>query len=101
MVEAMDLPVEQGILVAELTPDGPASKSGLRGGDRSVMVAGVQMTAGGDIIVAIDGTPVKKFEDLINYLATETSVGDPVTLRIVRDGQEREVEVVLEERPER
>jgi S1-C subfamily serine protease len=100
MVEAMDLPVEIGILVAEVTPNGPASKTDLRGGGRTVIVSGIQMRAGGDIITAVNDTPVKKFDDLINYLATETSVGDEITLHVIRDGQKSDIVVTLEERPE-
>jgi S1-C subfamily serine protease len=100
MVEAMDLPVETGILVAEVTPNGPASKTNLRGGDRTVIVGGIRMWAGGDIITAVNDISVRKFDDLINYLATETSVGDEITLQVIRDGQELDIVVTLEERPE-
>jgi S1-C subfamily serine protease len=36
---------------------------------------------------------------VINYLAGRTSVGDVVTLTVVRDGREIQVDVTLEERP--
>jgi S1-C subfamily serine protease len=100
IVDAMDLPVETGILVAEVTPNGPASKTDLRGGDRTMIVGGIRMRAGGDIITAVNGISVKKFDDLINYLATETSVGDEITLHLIRDGQELDIVLTLEERPE-
>jgi len=99
MVQAMDLPVENGILISSVVPGGPASKSALQGGTRQVDVAGIPMPAGGDIIVAIDGRPVKRFEDLVNYLASSTSVGDVVTLTVVRDGEQLDIDVTLEERP--
>ncbi len=100
MVEAMDLPVEVGALIFAVEPGGPAAKAGLRGGDREVMVAGIPMVAGGDIIVAIGGTPVKRFDDVVNYLAIHTSVGDVVTLTVVRGTEQIEIDVTLEERPE-
>ena len=99
MVEAMDLPVKTGVLVARVVPGGPAAKAGLRGGNREVTVAGMPMRAGGDIIIAINDQPVKRFEDLVNYLALETRVGDVVTLTVIRDGQQKTVRVTLEERP--
>lgn len=99
MVEAMNLPVETGVLIAQVEPEGPAGKAGLRGGDRQVVVSGVPMLAGGDIVVAINDRPVKRFDDLINYLAGFTSVGDVVTLTIVRDGKQLRIDVTLEERP--
>jgi len=97
--EAMDLPVQTGVLLFAVEPGSPADQAGLRGGDREVTVAGMPMRAGGDIIVAIDEAVVKRFEDLINYLATYTSVGDTVTVTIIRDGSEVEIEVTLDERP--
>lgn len=100
MIEAMDLPVRTGVLVFTVEPGSPAEKAGLRGGDREVMVSGMPMRAGGDIIVAINGQSMNRFDDLINFLATSTSVGDEITLTLVRDGAEIQVDVMLEERPD-
>jgi 2-alkenal reductase len=99
MVEAMDLPVDTGVLVFTVEPDSPAERADLQPGNREVVVSGRPMRAGGDILVAINGTIVKNFDDLINYLASRTSVGDMVTLTLVRDGAEITVELKLEERP--
>ena len=100
MVEAMDLPVEVGALIFAVEPGGPADKAGLVGGSREVLVAGIPMMAGGDIIVAIGGVSVKRFDDLVNYLAIHASVGDVVTLTVVRGEKTIQVDVTLEERPE-
>jgi S1-C subfamily serine protease len=99
MIEALDLPVQKGVLIFTVEPNSPAAKAGLRGGDREVIVSGIPMRAGGDIIVAINGSPTDRFDDLINYLATSTSVGDVITLTVVRDSAESQVDVTLEERP--
>jgi S1-C subfamily serine protease len=99
MVEAADLPVEIGVLISTVEPDSPADKAGLRGGSQQVVVSGIPMLAGGDIVTAIDQVEVKRFDDLINYLASRTSVGNMVTLTVVREGQEIKVKVTLEERP--
>jgi 2-alkenal reductase len=99
MVEAMDLPVEKGILVFTVEPDSPALKAGLVGGNRDVIVSGRTMRAGGDILVAINGTDVKSFDDLVNFLASSTSVGDVVVLTVMRDGGEVTLELTLEQRP--
>jgi 2-alkenal reductase len=100
MVEEMDLPVETGVLVFEVEPGGPAAKAGLRGGGREIMVSGRPMLAGGDIVIAVDRETVRRFDDLINYLATRTSVGDVLTLTLVREGAEIRVDVTLDERPD-
>jgi len=54
---------------------------------------------GGDIITAINGNSVRIFDDLLGYILTYTSVGDTVTLDIIRDGESLQVEVLLEARP--
>ncbi len=99
MVEVMELPVETGVLIFSVEPDSPASKAGLLGGDTEVVIAGRPMRGGGDILVAIEGMPVNDFDDLVNYLASSTSVGDTVNVTIIRDGAELGVALVLEERP--
>jgi 2-alkenal reductase len=99
MVEIMQLPVQTGVLIFSVEPDSPASQAGLMGGDTEVIISGRPMREGGDILVAIDRSPVRDFDDLVNYLASYTSVGDTVTLTILRDGVELDVDLVLEERP--
>ena len=99
MIEIMELPVETGVLIFFVEPDSPASQAGLMGGDTEVIISGRPMREGGDILVAIDGSPVRDFDDLVNYLASYTSVGDTVTLTVLRDEVELEIDVVLEERP--
>ncbi len=99
MIEALELPVENGVLIYTVEPDSPALKAGVQGGDREVLISGRLVIAGGDILVAIDGNQVKRFDDLINYLASRTKVGDDITLTLIRDGSEIEVRVTLEGRP--
>jgi 2-alkenal reductase len=90
---------QRGALVADVQPDGPAGKAGLRGSDSSVTIDGQDVQIGGDLITAIDGSPVKTIEDVIAYLADHTSVGQKVTLSILRAGQEQTVDVTLQARP--
>jgi len=96
---ALKLPVDRGVLISSVTPNGPADQAGLRGGAKTARVRGVQVTTGGDIITAIDGTPLRDFDDMITYLANRTQVGQTVTLTIIRDGKEMAVQVKLGERP--
>jgi 2-alkenal reductase len=99
LVKAMDLPVEQGAYMAEILADGPASKAGLQGASDTVTVDGRSVDVGGDVITAIDGMPVKTFDDVLIYVALSTSPGQEVTLTILRDGEYQDLTVTLEPRP--
>lgn len=100
LAEAMDMDrAQRGVLVISITGDSPAEKAGLRGGDEQVDLDGEQVEVGGDVIVAIDDQPVNEFDDLVAYLVGSTSVGDEVTLTVLRDGSQQTVELTLEARP--
>jgi len=99
IVEAMKLPVKRGAIVLEVTPDSPAAHAGLRGSDETVKEKGRELKVGGDVIIAIDGQKVERFEDLLVYILRYTEVGQEVKLTIIRDGHERSVKMKLSERP--
>jgi S1-C subfamily serine protease len=64
------------------------------------VVDGRALAIGGDVIIAVDGQPVDTFDDLLIYIALQTGPGQTVGLTVVRDGEETEIQVTLEERPE-
>lgn len=100
LAEAMGFePDQRGVLVVDVVTGSPADEAGLRGSDRQVELEGQQVRIGGDVIVAIDGQPVKEFDDLITYLVRNKSVGETITLTIIYQGQEETVEVTLAARP--
>jgi serine protease Do len=100
LAKAMNLSSDQrGVLVIDITAGSPAEKAGLQGSDTQVDINGQQEQIGGDVIVAINSQPVKQFEDLATYLVNSASVGDKVTLTILRDGTEQTVEATLAARP--
>jgi 2-alkenal reductase len=96
--EALGLPQSTGVYVTQVTPNGPADRAGIRGGSRRTSIPGLD--AGGDLIVGIDDQPVYNFNDMIGYLVREKSPGDIVVLRVLRDGEELEIELTLDKRPE-
>jgi len=89
------LPVDEGILVLSVVADGPAARAGLRGGQGD---ANERIARGGDVIVAMDGTPVKDLGKVTEALVGRRS-GDTVTLTIIRNGQRQEVRVTLQPWP--
>ncbi len=96
----MDVPVDEGLLVAEVVSGSPAAKAGIRAGDQVVSIGNTRIPVGGDIITAINGEPIANFEELTVYLESETQVGDTVEVTLIRDGREMTVSVTLAERPE-
>jgi len=101
IVEEMNLPVQRGAIVQEVTPNSPADKAGLRGGNATVEKLGRELPIGGDVIIAIDDQKVEQFEDLLVYILRYTEVGQRVRLTIIRDGHEQVITVKLGERPSR
>lgn len=101
LAKAMNLKeTQRGILVNSISPNTPADKAGLKGSDKDTEIRGVKVKVGGDVITRIDGQDLKRFEDLVSYLARATVVGQEVKLDIIRDGKEQQVSVKLEARPD-
>jgi S1-C subfamily serine protease len=85
--------------VLEVVGDSPADAAGLQGSSEPVTIDGNDLFIGGDVITAIEGDPIEGMDDLIVYLVKETRPGDTVTMTVLRDGEERSIEVTLGERP--
>ncbi len=86
---------QKGILVADVTANGPAAKAGLHAS--TVDAAG--NPTGGDVIVAVNGQAISRFEDLVSYLLYSTEPGQTIKLTILRDGKQQAVDVVLGTKP--
>jgi S1-C subfamily serine protease len=99
LAKVMQLSVERGVLVVEVLGNSPADKAGLKGSDQTVTFEGQDVPAGGDVIVAINGQPVHKFDDVLTYLTDDTQVGQQITLTVLRNGHQQEVKVTLDTRP--
>ncbi|MCS6940075.1 MAG: trypsin-like peptidase domain-containing protein [Roseiflexus sp.] len=99
LAESLDLPARQGVLITEVVPDSPAERAGLRGGTRRVMIGGRETPVGGDIIIAINGQPVRDSDELVSYLELETSVGDTVVMTVQRGDRQEQITMTLGARP--
>jgi S1-C subfamily serine protease len=100
LAKAMGLPeTERGALIIAVASGGPAQRGGLHGSTRQVTINGQQVPVGGDVVVVIDGHPVKGFGDLVTYLARNTKVGQTVALTALRGGSRQTFKVTLAPRP--
>ncbi|AXG06058.1 PDZ domain-containing protein [Haloplanus rubicundus] len=98
VAEANGLDEPRGLLVIDVAPNGPAAGV-LQPSEDAEVVNGESSPVGGDVLLAIDGTPTDTTEALGSYLALETRPGDTVSMTVLRDGAERTVEVELGSRP--
>jgi S1-C subfamily serine protease len=99
LADKLGLDTSFGGLLAEIVPGGPAEKAGLEGGDKEVKFQAGKYRTGGDVVLEIDGHKVVQPDDLARLIATKQP-GEKVTLTVLRDGGERQVEVTLGERPD-
>jgi S1-C subfamily serine protease len=97
MLAALGLPPDAaGVYVNYVTSGSPADQAGLRGGDRQI---DVDVFAGGDLIIALDGHPMRRNGDLLSYLINHIQVDQVVTLTILRNGEEQDISLTIGARP--
>jgi putative serine protease PepD len=97
LAEALDLPVQEGLLVETVTKGGPAAAAGIHGGDRVAQAGMRRFYIGGDVIVAIDNQKVASQFD-VNLVLNHHRPGDTVNVTLYRGGKKMDVTVKLAER---
>jgi S1-C subfamily serine protease len=98
--DELDLGTDTGALISEVVPDGPADDAGIEGANGQQTFQGARIRTGGDVIIAVNGQRLKAESDLAELISRQRP-GETVTLLVLRDGDEQEIEVKLEPRPER
>jgi 2-alkenal reductase len=88
----------RGAIVSAVRDESPADRAGLHGGDGRETFNGVRVTQGGDVIVAIDGKPVRSADDVVREIS-ERLPGQMVAVTIVRDSERKLMRVRLGSRP--
>ena len=100
LAQMLDLPVQSGLLIAQLYRGSPADQAGMRGAQNESIVGNRRYLVGGDIVTAVDGMPLQKWEDLRAYLEEKAAVGQEVSLNVVRNGEELTFSLTLADTPE-
>jgi S1-C subfamily serine protease len=98
VAQALNLPVQQGVLVEQVLNGGPADDAGVKGATGQATIGGQTVPIGGDIITKVDGKQITGMDDVISAV-NEKKPGDEITLTVWRDGQQRDVTVKLGDRP--
>ena len=99
LAEHLGLRTRRGALVQSVTEGSPAARVGLRAGTKAEVVNGADVRVGGDVVVAIQGRPVRGSEDVARLLLERHAPGDRVIFTIVRGNERRTVALRLATRP--
>jgi S1-C subfamily serine protease len=93
----LNLPVKEGVLVIGLVPGGPAARGGIQGPTSEIELSnGEAFPIGGDIIIGIDGQPIKSRDDLDRVINAK-NIGDKIQIEVMRGSRKLSLSVVLAE----
>ena len=98
LARKLGLDTDHGGLISEVVPDSPADEAGLQEGKDKLRFQAAVYETGGDVILTVDGRKVVGPNDLADFVS-DHKPGETVTLDVLRDGKEVEVEVTLGKRP--
>ena len=93
LASALNLPVQEGVLIERVEEGSSSDLAGLRGGRRRVLLGNFFLIIGGDILVSLDGRPVRTRDDLDRLLADKRP-GDRISASFYRGG--RRIETAIE-----
>ncbi|HET7416036.1 MAG TPA: trypsin-like peptidase domain-containing protein [Solirubrobacterales bacterium] len=98
LAKAVNLPVEEGVIVQTVVKGSPADDAGLEAGNTTATINGEEIRLGGDIITEANGEKVKSMEQLVE-LIQDSEPGDELKLKILRGGDEKTADVTLGTQP--
>jgi S1-C subfamily serine protease len=91
-------PVKRGAVIACIVPDSPGSDAGLRGGNETRSLNGLDFRVGGDVVVKIANEPVQDADDLVRAVGRLVP-GQVALFTVLREGRRMVVPVQLGQRP--
>jgi 2-alkenal reductase len=98
IAQANDLPTQRGAYV-DAVVGGPAAEAGLQGTTGTATVQGFSgVPVGGDVIVGFNGEPIADYSEL-QLLTILQNVGETITLTVIRNGEQIDVDLELQARP--
>jgi S1-C subfamily serine protease len=98
VADALNLPVDTGVLVEQAVNGGPAEEAGLRGGSTAATIDGTSLRLGGDIITEIDGRRITSMDQVVN-IVNGSKPGDTLEITARRGGDTITETVTLSDRP--
>jgi S1-C subfamily serine protease len=93
-----NLPVSRGLMVVRVYEGSGADREGIQAGTDEVVLAGESYRLGGDLIVEVDGKPVRTAAELREAIS-EKKPGDTVTVEAYRGGEKQSFDVMLGRQP--
>jgi S1-C subfamily serine protease len=99
LADRFGYPVERGAVVERIAAGSPGLRAGLRCGRDEEEFRGTVFKRGGDVIVGIDGKPVRSADDLVRIVSERLEPGQQSAFEVVRDGERKTIAVRLGERP--
>ncbi|HTV15879.1 MAG TPA: trypsin-like peptidase domain-containing protein [Acidobacteriaceae bacterium] len=96
LAQQMGLAASYGVLIESTVPGGAADRAGLRGGNQIAYLGNMQISIGGDLIVAIDGKEITNSQQLSDVMNSHQP-GDTITVTYFRGRKKMTVMVTLGE----
>jgi S1-C subfamily serine protease len=91
--------VSRGAIVSDVRDGSPAAHAGVQGGGNRESFNGLDVTTGGDVIVAVDGQAVRSADQVVRAVSTRLP-GETIKLMVVRGETRKTLTAKLGARPD-